>query len=127
MFYFYHIINFFLVAKSFEKPFNMYFIDILPGHFVLFTTCLYCLGIYGLARNTKNLLFSLVSMELILLSISLNFIYFSITHHDPKGQIFALLLLGIAASEAAVGLSLLIVSSQTKNRMHTTDFNTLKG
>lgn len=111
----------------FQKPFDLYYIDIMPTHFVFFTTIIYCLGIYGLVCNTNNLLFSLVSMELILLSISLNFIYFSIFFHDPKGQIFALLLLGIAASEAAVGLSLLIVSSQTKHRMYTIDFNILKG
>jgi NADH-quinone oxidoreductase subunit K len=75
----------------------------------------------------ENLLFSLVSMEIMLLSISLNFIYFSVFLHDPKGQIIALLILGIAASEAAVGLSLLLVASRLKNTIKTVAFNTLKG
>lgn len=111
----------------FQTPFKLYFVHILPTEFILFTVILYSLGIWGLITNTRNLLFSLIYMELILLSISLNFIYFSVLLHDPKGQIFALLLLGVAASEAAVGLSLLIVASQTKTRIHTVDFNTLKG
>ena len=111
----------------FQTPFNLYYIHVMPTKFVFFTVLVYCIGIYGLSTNLNNLLFSLISMELILLSVSLNFIYFSVLLHDPKGQLIALLLLGIAAAEAAVGLSLLIVSSQTKNRIYTVDFNTLKG
>jgi len=75
----------------------------------------------------ENLLFSLVSMELLLLSISLNFIFFSSFLHDPQGQIIALLMLGVAASEAAVGLSLLLVASRLKNTIKTVTFNNLKG
>ena len=110
-----------------KTPFELYFVSISPTIFLIFTTILFCFGLYGLISNMENLLFSLVSMEIMLLSISLNFIYFSVFLHDPKGQIIALLILGIAASEAAVGLSLLLVASRLKNTIKTVAFNTLKG
>ena len=93
MFCFYRIVSFFLLAKNFGKVFNMYFIDILPGHFVFFTACLYCLGVYGLACNIENFLAVLVGTELVILALSLNIIYFSVIHYDLIGQIFAILLL----------------------------------
>jgi len=110
-----------------QTPFELYFVSVTPTTFLIFTTILLCLGLYGLISNMENLLFSLISMEILLLSISLNFIYFSIFFHDPQGQIIALLILGIAASEAAVGLSLLLVASRLKNTIKTVAFNTLKG
>ena len=110
-----------------KTPFELYFVSVSPTMFLSFTTILFCFGLYGLISNTENLLFSLISMEILLLSISLNFIYFSIFLHDPQGQIIALLVLGIAASEAAVGLSLLLVASRLKNSIKTVTFNSLKG
>ena len=66
-------------------------------------------------------------MELVLLSLSLNFIYFGAYYNDPKGQIFALLLLGIAASEAVIGLTLLIIASKAKENISTIMFKNLNG
>ncbi|BBL86687.1 NADH dehydrogenase subunit 4L (mitochondrion) [Paulinella micropora] len=99
----------------------------MPGIFLFFSTFIFICGLYGLVSNTENLVFSLVSMELLLLSISLNFIYFSIFLHQPNGQIFSILLLSVAASEAALGLSLLLTSSKMKNSLKTVDFSLLRG
>lgn len=110
-----------------QTPLEMYYVSVNPTTFLLFTTLLFSFSLYGLISNMENLLFSLVCMEILLLSVSLNFIYFSVFFHDNKGQIFALLILGIAASEAAVGLSMLLVASRLKNNIKTVSFNFLKG
>jgi len=110
-----------------QTPLDLYYVSVNPTIFLCFTTLLFCLSLYGLISNMENFLFSLVCMEILLLSVSLNFIYFSVFFHDIKGQVFALLILGIAASEAAVGLSILLVASRLKDNIKTTSFNLLKG
>lgn len=110
-----------------QTPLDLYYVSVSPTIFLSFTTFLFCLSLYGLISNLENFLFSLVCMEILLLSVSLNFIYFSVFFHDIKGQVFALLILGIAASEAAVGLSILLVASRLKNNIKTISFNLLKG
>lgn len=78
------------------------------NHF-FFTFFLFCLGLFGIILNRQNIIIILMSIELLLLSINLNFIYFSILIDDIIGQIFSLLILAVAAAESAIGLALLIV------------------
>nr|YP_009729762.1 NADH dehydrogenase subunit 4L [Plasmopara viticola]QHW07501.1 NADH dehydrogenase subunit 4L [Plasmopara viticola] len=78
------------------------------NHFI-FTFFLFCLGLFGIILNRQNIIIILMSIELLLLSINLNFIYFSILIDDVMGQIFSLLILTVAAAESAIGLAILIV------------------
>lgn len=70
---------------------------------------LFCIGLFGIILNRQNIIIILMSIELLLLSINLNFIYFSILIDDIIGQIFSLLILTVAASESAIGLAIMIV------------------
>ena len=70
---------------------------------------LFCLGLLGIILNRQNILILLMSIELLLLSINLNFIYFSLYIDDIIGQIFSLIILTVAASESAIGLALIII------------------
>ena len=78
------------------------------NHFI-FTFFLFCLGLFGIILNRQNIIIILMSIELLLLSINLNFIYFSIIVDDIIGQVFSLLILTVAAAESAIGLAIMIV------------------
>ena len=78
------------------------------------------LGCLGILNNRKNLLYILISLELILLCLNLNFSYFSFYLDDIFGQIFSLFILTVAASESAVGLAITILFFRTKG---STDLN----
>ena len=78
------------------------------NHFVI-NFFLFCLGLFGIILNRQNIIIILMSIELLLLSINLNFIYFSVFIDDVLGQIFSLFILTVAAAESAIGLAILIV------------------
>lgn len=78
-------------------------------NFFIFTFFLFCLGLFGIILNRQNIIIILMSIELLLLSINLNFIYFSVLIDDIIGQVFSLLILTVAASESAIGLAIMIV------------------
>ena len=78
------------------------------NHFI-FTFFLFCLGLFGIILNRQNIIIILMSIELLLLSINLNFIYFSVLIDDIIGQVFSLLILTVAAAESAIGLAIMIV------------------
>ena len=70
---------------------------------------LFCIGLFGIILNRQNIIIILMSIELLLLSLNLNFLYFSFFLDDIIGQIFSLVILSIAASESAIGLAILIL------------------
>lgn len=70
---------------------------------------LFCLGLFGIILNRQNIIIVLMSIELLLLSINLNFIYFSFYLDDIMGQIFSLIILTVAAAESAIGLAIMII------------------
>jgi NADH-quinone oxidoreductase subunit K len=78
-------------------------------NYFIFTFFLFCLGLFGIILNRQNIIIILMSIELLLLSINLNFIYFSIIIDDIIGQVFSLLILTVAAAESAIGLAIMIV------------------
>nr|AZL93013.1 NADH dehydrogenase subunit 4L [Peronospora effusa]AZL93045.1 NADH dehydrogenase subunit 4L [Peronospora effusa] len=78
------------------------------NHFI-FTFFLFCLGLFGIILNRQNIIIILMSIELLLLSINLNFIYFAVLIDDIIGQVFSLLILTVAAAESAIGLAIMIV------------------
>jgi NADH-quinone oxidoreductase subunit K len=70
---------------------------------------LFCLGLFGIILNRQNIIIILMSIELLLLSINLNFLYFSVFLDDIIGQIFSLFILTVAAAESAIGLAIMII------------------
>ena len=78
-------------------------------HFLFLGAILFTIGILGIFLNKKNVIIVLMSIELILLSVNINFIAFSSFSGDLSGQIFAMLTLTVAAAEAAIGLAILVV------------------
>jgi NADH-quinone oxidoreductase subunit K len=78
------------------------------NHFIV-NFFLFCLGLLGIILNRQNIIIILMSIELLLLSINLNFIYFSVFIDDLVGQLFSLYILTVAAAESAIGLAILIL------------------
>ena len=79
------------------------------GHYLTVAAVLFTLGIFGIFINRKNVIVILMSIELILLAVNINLVAFSVYLHDLVGQVFALLVLTVAAAEAAIGLAILVV------------------
>jgi len=75
---------------------------------------LFFLSLFGLILNRKNLLITVMSLELLLLSANLNFIIFSVYLDDMYGQLFSLMILTVVASESAIGLALIISYYRTR-------------
>jgi len=88
---------------------------------------LFCLGLYGIILNRQNIIIILMSIELLLLSINLNFIYLSVFIDDIMGQIFSLLILTVAAAESAIGLAILVVYYRINESINVLFMNLLKG
>ncbi len=84
------------------------------NYFVYITTLLFLIGVLGLVLNRKNVLIIIMSIELMLLAINLNFIFFSIYLDDILGQLFVLFILTVAATESAIGLAILVVYYRVK-------------
>ena len=78
------------------------------NHFII-NFFLFCLGLFGIILNRQNIIIILMSIELLLLSVNLNFIYFSVYIDDVIGQVFSLLILTVAAAESAIGLAIMIL------------------
>ena len=97
------------------------------GHFLTVAAILFTLGIFGIFLNRKNVIVILMSVELILLSVNLNFVAFSSFLNDIVGQVFALLVLTVAAAEAAIGLAILVVYFRNRGTIAVEDINMMKG
>jgi NADH-quinone oxidoreductase subunit K len=97
------------------------------GHYLSVAAVLFTLGIFGIFLNRKNVIIILMSIELILLSVNINMIAFSSFMNDIVGQIFALLVLTVAAAEAAIGLAILVVYFRNRGSIAVEDINLMKG
>jgi len=97
------------------------------AHFLTVGAILFTLGVFGIFLNRKNVIVILMSVELILLSVNLNFLAFSQANGDLVGQIFALLVLTVAAAEAAIGLAILVVFFRNRGSIAVEDANVMKG
>ena len=78
------------------------------NHYLLLAACLFVIGVFGIFVNRKNVIIMLMSIELILLAVNINFIAFSVFLGDLVGQIFTLFVLTVAAAEAAIGLAIIV-------------------
>lgn len=88
---------------------------VLLTYFLKITILLFFIGVSGLVLNRRNILIALVSLELLLLSVNLNFIIFSIYLDDTMGQLFVLFVLTIAAAESGLGLAILVAFYKLRN------------
>ena len=96
-------------------------------HYLFLGAIIFTLGVLGIFLNKKNLIIILMSIELILLSVNINFIAFSAYINDTSGQIFAMLTLTVAAAEAAIGLAILVVFFRNLGSIEVNKINQLKG
>jgi NADH-quinone oxidoreductase subunit K len=97
------------------------------GHYLAVGACLFTLGILGIFLNRKNVIIILMSIEMILLSANVNLVAFSAFLGDIVGQIYSLLVLTVAAAEAAIGLAILVVFFRNRGSIAVEDVNVMKG
>ena len=97
------------------------------GHYLAVGAILFTLGVFGIFLNRKNVIIILMSVELILLAVNINLVAFSSFLGDLTGQIFALLVLTVAAAEAAIGLAILVVFYRNRGTIAVEDINMMKG
>ena len=97
------------------------------GHYLAVGAILFTLGILGIFLNRKNLIIIMMSIELILLSVNINLVAFSTHLGDLVGQVFALVVLTVAAAEAAIGLAILVVFYRNRGSIAVEDINLMKG
>jgi len=97
------------------------------GHYLTVGAILFTIGVFGIFLNRKNIIIILMSVELILLAVNINFVAFSAELGDLAGQVFALLILTVAAAEAAIGLAILVVFYRNRGSIAVDDVNVMKG
>ena len=97
------------------------------SHYLTVAAMLFTLGVFGIFINRKNVIVILMSVELILLADNINLVPFSTFGGDLVGQVFALLILTVAAAEAAIGLAILVVYFRNRGTIAVEDINMMKG
>ncbi len=97
------------------------------AHYLTVAAILLTLGIFGIFLNRRNVIIILMSIELMLLAINLNFVAFSAYLDDLVGQVFAMFILTIAAAEAASGLAIVVVYFRNRGTIEVEDINLMKG
>ena len=97
------------------------------GHYLSVGAILFTLGVLGIFLNRKNVIVILMSIELILLSVNVNLVAFSTFMGDIVGQVYALLVLTVAAAEAAIGLAILVAYFRNRGSIAVEDINLMKG
>ncbi len=101
--------------------------NVTLDHFLFLGAILFTIGVLGIFLNKKNVIIILMSIELILLSVNINFVSFSSYSGDISGQVFAMITLTVAAAEAAIGLAILVVFFRNLGSISVEKINKLKG
>ena len=101
--------------------------DIGLTHYLVLAAILFTIGVAGIILNHKNIIIILMSVELILLSVNINFVAFSSYLGDLSGQVFSLFVLTVAAAEAAIGLAILVAYFRNRGTIAVEDINMMKG
>ena len=97
------------------------------GHYLFVAAVLFTLGILGIFLNRKNVIVILMCVELMLLAVNINLVAFSVYQGNVTGQVFAMLVLTVAAAEAAIGLAILVVYFRIRGTIEVEDINAMKG
>lgn len=97
------------------------------AHFLSLGGLLFCIGVAGIFLNRKNVIILLMSIELMLLAVNMNFVAFSRFLDNMDGQVFVFFILTVAAAEAAIGLAILVVLFRNRQTINVEDIGTLRG
>ena len=97
------------------------------GHYLTLSAILFVIGVFGIFLNRKNVIIMLMSIEIILLSVNINFVAFSAYLGDLVGQVFSMFILTVAAGEAAIGLAIVVVYFRNRGSIDVEDINLMKG
>ena len=97
------------------------------AHYLTVAAILFVLGVLGIFINRKNIIIILMSIELILLSVNINLVAFSVYLGDLSGQVFAMFVLTVAAGEAAIGLAILVIYFRGRGTIAVDDANRMRG
>ncbi len=96
-------------------------------HYLTLAATLFTIGVFGIFLNRKNVIVILMSVELILLAVNINFVAFSVALGDLAGQVFAMFILTVAAAEAAIGLAIVVVYFRNRGSIEVEDINLMRG
>lgn len=96
-------------------------------HYLMLAGLIFTIGVFGIFLNRKNVIVILMSIELMLLAVNINFVAFSIYLGDMAGQIFTMFVLTVAAAEAAIGLAILVVFFRNRGSIAVEDISVMKG
>jgi NADH-quinone oxidoreductase subunit K len=96
-------------------------------HYLTLAAILFTMGVFGIFLNRKNVIVILMSIELMLLAVNINFVAFGAFLHDLHGQVFTMFILTVAAAEAAIGLAILVVFFRSRGTIAVEDLSELKG
>ena len=97
------------------------------GHYLTLAALIFTIGIIGIFLNRKNVIIILMCIELILLSVNINLVSFSIYLQNLVGQVFTMFILTVAAAEAAVGLAIIVIYFKNKGSIQVEKISSLKG
>ena len=97
------------------------------SHYLVLAAILFTTGVFGIFLNRKNVIIIMMSIELILLAVNINFVAFSTHLGDIVGQVFTLIVLTVAAAEAAIGLAILVAFFRNRGSIAVEDINMMKG
>ncbi len=96
-------------------------------HYLTVAAVIFTLGVFGIFLNRKNLIIILMSIELMLLAVNINFVAFSAFMGDIAGQVFTMFILTVAAAEAAIGLAILVVYFRNRGSIAVEELSELRG
>ncbi len=96
-------------------------------HYLALAAVLFTIGVFGIFLNRKNMIVILMSIELMLLAVNINFVAFSVFIGDLAGQVFTMFILTVAAAEAAIGLAILVTFFRNKGSIAVEDISDLRG
>ena len=96
-------------------------------HFLVLGAILFAIGVFGIFLNRHNLIVLLMSVELMLLAVNMNFVAFSTWMGDAAGQVFVFFILTVAAAEAAIGLAILVLLFRNLSTINVDELDSLKG
>ena len=102
-------------------------LEIGLAHYLTVAAIIFTLGVFGIFLNRKNVIIIMMSIELILLAVNINFVAFSHFLNDLIGQVFAMFVLTVAAAEAAIGLAILVVFFRNRGTIEVEEINQMKG
>ena len=97
------------------------------SHFIVLGAVLFCIAVASLFINRKNVIVLLMSIELMLLAVNINFVAFSRFIGDPAGQVFVFFILTVAAAETAIGLAILVLLFRNRSTINIADIDSMKG